>query len=337
VIAKGPFLAVALLSALLPLAAEADTGGNAAALADTGNQLLNEQFGPFKLSVGQDSSSGGFGANLDGEGRKAFAPLGLGPNSPDVTRAWFPSYPFLGYAATGTWGTAQGATNNASLSLKPGIDGAFAYGAFHDYFNDPAFVKPITCTDQCKDANGKIVPPALTPTFYFGAGASGDLELRYGTFKQNGNNVTARELLIGGQLYAVSLPRTRDFGILRILAPPRVTVGLYHPIAASGTQDVVTLPSEVKANYLQTSFETVIGFGGTSTSTVKLDLKYDGSQPTTGSPKTWQNLYTAKLWVPGLKFNGVNPTVTYQSGMKGGFTYDKQVLIGVLMEFLDPK
>lgn len=303
---------------------------------DSANQMLTEQFGPFKLSFGQDSGSGGFGANLDGQGRKALESLGLGPETPGVKRAWFPSFSYLGYAATGSWGSTQGATNNASLSLKPGIDGAFAYGEFYDPFNDPSVAKPVTCAGNgCTDANGKRVPLATVPTFYFGAGASGDLELRYGTFKHNGSNVSARELLVGADLYAVALRRDWSFGFGRVLAAPRLAVSYYHPTTVAGTEDVA-LPTGVKADYIQSEFETVIGFGGSSTSTVKLDLKYDGSQPTTGVQKTWQNLWSAKLWIPGLKFNGVNPTLTYQSGKNGGFTYDRQVLLGVLVEFLDP-
>lgn len=302
---------------------------------EVANQMLTEQFGPFKLSFGQDSNTGGFGANLDGEGRKAFGAFGLGPEVQDVKRAWFPSFPYLGYAATGTWGSTQGATNNASLSLKPGIDGAFAYGEFHDTFDDPGVTKPVTCTTVCKDATGKVVPPAIVPTFYFGVGASGDIEVRYGTFKQNGSNVSARELLVGAELYAAALPESRDFGIGRVLAQPRIDITYYHPTTATATQDVA-LPSGIKADYVQSEFETVIGFGGAHASAVKLDLKYDGSEPTTGARKSWQSLWTAKLWIPALKFNGVSPTITYQSGKSGGFTYDRQVLLGVLVEFLNP-
>lgn len=325
-----------------PLAVAAtDTSGTAgsttASTSNTANQMLTEQFGPFKLSFGEDGSSGGFGANLDGEGRKDFHAIGSGPDVQDVQRTWFPAFGYFTYSATGSWGSAQTATNNASLSFKPGIDGAFAYGKFHDHFNDPGVTPPVTCTDVCRDAKGNIVPPADTPTFYFGTGGSGDLEVRDGTFKQMGNNVSARELLIGAQLYGVALRRNWDFGFGRVLAAPRVSALYYHPITATGTQDVA-LPSGVKADYIQTEFHTVLGFGGSSTTSyVKLDLKYDGSEPTTGSTRTWQNLYTAKLWMPALKFNGVNPTITYQSGKNGGFSYDKQVLVGVLVEFLDPK
>lgn len=317
-------------------AADAVSASNpSSAVAAAANQLLTEQFGPFKFSVGQDSNAGGIGANLDGEGVKNWHDLGFGTTVQDVERLWFPSFASLGYAATGNWGSAQAATNNASLSLKPGIDGALAFGTFHDNFDNPNVIPPVNCASVCTDTTGKVVPPDSVPKFYLGAGAAGDLELRYGTFKQNGSTVAARELLVGAQIYTSVLQHNWDFGVVRVLAAPRINGTYYHAITATGTRDIA-VPSGVKIDYIQTELETVIGFGSSAASAVKLDLKYDGSKPTTGDIRVWENLWTVKVWIPSLQFNGINPTVTYQTGKNGGFTYDKQVLIGVLMEFLDP-
>jgi hypothetical protein len=321
---------------MLACVATADACGavsNATTSAADANQFLTEQFGPFKLSIGQDSA-GGLGANLDGKGRTAFGHIDTG-NEPEggQARNWFWYFPNLTYAATGTWGTAQSATNNASLSLKPGADGLLAYGLF----DDPSLraTPPISCDSNghCTDGQGNPLPLATYPKPYLGVGAAGDAELRYGTIKQGGTNVYSKQLMVGGDIYVV-LPQHWNLGYARDLASPRLSATYYHPANTTATSNIA-LPAGVKANYLQTEFQTIVGFGADNQ--VKLDVKYDGSKPTAGGSGPWQNLWTVKVWIPALKFNGVNPSITYQSGANGGFTYDRQVLLGVLVEFLKPK
>jgi hypothetical protein len=304
----------------------ADTSASPSAAA---NQVLSEQWGPFTFSVGQDTA-GGVGANLDGQGRTTFGTGDRGTEPEGGSpRFWFYDFPNLAYAATGTWGTAQ-TTNNASLSLKPGVDSLLEYGVFQD--SHP--VLPVTCSDKgvCLDANGNPVPLATYPKPYLGTGLSGDAEIRYGMSKKSGTTTNVREFLVGGEAYLV-LPSKWDLGAVRELASPRFSATYYHPSNVTSANDIA-LPSGVKANYLQTEFHTVLGLGPKSQ--VKLDVKYDGSKPTTGGGG-WQNLWTVKAWTPALKFGGVNPSITYQSGANGGFSYDRQVILGVLVEFLDPQ
>lgn len=302
------------------------------------NQLLKEQFGPFTFSAGQ-SSSGGLSASLDGEGRKAWQTLGSNGHEPeDVTKNWLYAFSYLGYAVSGTWGTAQDAANNGSISLKPGVDSIASYGSFHDPSKSAA--QPTNCDFtkrpvQCLDANGKSIPPATYPNAYLGVGTYADAELKYGSIGQNGKQVNVRKFMIGGGIY-VAMPQHWDTGFIRDLASPRLSATFYHPTNTTDSTDI-PLPDGVKANYLQTELRTVWGFGASGHNYVKLDVKYDGSKAYTGTDRSWQNLWTVKLWAPSLSFNGINPAVTYQSGASGGFTYDRQVLIGVLVEFLNPK
>jgi hypothetical protein len=301
------------------------------------NQTLTEQFGPFTFSAGQ-SSNGGLAANLDGQGRKSWQTLGSkGHEQEDITKNWLYAFSYLGYAVNGTWGTAQDAANNASVSLKPGVDGMASYGSFHD--PSKTAPKPFNCDFAkpvpCLDANGKLIPAATYPNAYLGFGTYGDAELRYGSVNQNGKRVNVREFMVGGGVY-FALPHRWDTGFVRSLASPRLSATYYHPTNTTDSSNI-PLPDGVKANYLQSELRTVLGFGTSGNNYVKLDVKYDGSKANTGTERRWQSLWTAKLWVPKLSFNGVNPSITYQSGANGGFTYDRQVLLGVLVEFLDPK
>jgi hypothetical protein len=305
------------------------------------NQLLQEQFGPFKLSVGENDA-GGIGANLNGSGRWDFGRKYNGLEKEDTpNKPWIYWFPSLVYSATGTWSSKADSTNNASLSVRPGIDWVFNYGRFHDYsFDTDTYKQPIVPTPDGthrQDATGKIIPPIEYPDPKLGFGFAGDAELRYGNAKQGSSMAAVREFLVGGTLYAVALtPRPGSEGFFQVIASPHLSLGYYHPSSPTSTNDI-PLPDTVKANYIQSSVETVLGFGAGRNPKVELDVKYDGSKPTSGMDRAWQNLWTVKVWIPGLKFNNVSPSVTYQSGANGGFSYDRQVLIGVLVEFLDPK
>ena len=185
----------------------------------------------------------------------------------------------------------------------------------------------------------------ILPSYWGAGGVSGDLKARYGTFKNNSALQKANQVLVGGSLYLVL---SKDWSLGNVVADeiwPRLTETYYHPIENHGTAGL-DLPQGIKANYLQTEFSTGLGLGPQNNAAgaapaypVSFDITYDGSQPTSGNDRAWQSLWKLQLSTTLLKkwAGNVQPTVTYTTGKNGGFDYDKQVLIGILVKLFDPE
>jgi hypothetical protein len=236
--------------------------------------------------------------------------------------AWYYSMDSsLGYGVDGILTTKTTVPNNVSLRLNPSID----LGLFHG----PAM---FCASDSGSAATGTFCLDKL-PKAELGIGFGGDFRYRYGTFKQGDSLAKANQVIAGGSAYVV--PDTLR-GYDWILIVPHLAVSYYKPVSTSSS--TVSVPDDIKADYLETEFHTMLGTSPKRELTSKiqqvtLELKYDGSQPMSGDNRAWQNLWTVQVCV-AMTNSTLKPAVTYKSGKQGGFDYDKQVLIGVAMDFL---
>jgi hypothetical protein len=316
--------------ALFAAASDAQSGNNtadASSLQQQGSDWINEQFGPFKFTAGPDSS-GDLAANLDGKGQKSGAldNIDLVEN---VEKFWLPAFYNVAYSAGGTWSSDAHSARNATLSLKPGIDTAVFHGAYEAG-------KPAQCSSDSSHCGTYSVFPSL----WLGLGAYTDLQYRYGTVQQNGGLAGVNQFNAGGGMYAVG-PWLTESKVVSIDSAPRLSATYYHPVSTSG--GTLTLPNGIKADTLQTEFHIELGLwprgalhADNKDYPFKLDILYDGTKPTTGASQQWQNLWKLQLYTNLLKLGSATPAITYQTGKQAGFSYDHQVILGVLVRFLDP-
>jgi hypothetical protein len=116
-----------------------------------------------------------------------------------------------------------------------------------------------------------------------------------------------------------------------IEAPPTFVLGYFHPLRTSGG-DIGDLPNGIDANKVTLEFvadnhlpHVVIYRDKTLHVTANLSATY----PTTGSDKKVQGKVDIGLGIDLTpKFT---PIVKYVSGKKDGFTYDKSVIVGFLL------
>jgi hypothetical protein len=302
---------------------------DATTLQNNASNLITKQFGPFKFTAGP-STTGAFTANLDGKGEKDGA-LGSIDMVENVDKLWFPASYNIGYAADGTWNSDPKTPNNGTLSLKPGLD----TGLFHGIYRLGTPTKDCSLkSPQCGTVN------SIFPAYWFGFGGYMDLQYRYGTIQQNASLMKANQSDAGAGMFAV-FPIITDGRFLSIDSAPRVSATYYHPVTTTG--GMLALPTGITANYLQTEFHIELGVlpkgafhVGDEEYSFKLDVLYDGSKPMTGANQQWKSLWKLQLYTALVKSGNTSAAITYQSGKQAGFTYDHQVILGILVHFLDP-
>jgi len=328
---------VGVAACLLIAAAAPVAWSDQSDIGQAGESTLTKAFGPFKFTAGP-TDNGSFGATLDGEGRKTVCSAcfssASSPPPENVNRFWYPAFWYLGYATTGTWSNDSNSPNNASISLKPGVDGALFHGIF-------SAVDPNAPAPKC-DQNGHCDQPlAKLPALLVGMGAYADVEYRVGTFPSGSTTARVRQSLGGGGVYFV-IPPPSQWGW--VIVWPRISATYYAPFSTNQVGDEsALLPPDVKLNYVQTEFHTTLGLGPKGWKTqdaemfpFKLDVMYSGSKATSGSTTAWQNLWKIQLSTGLIGSKRVTPVLSYQSGIDRGFTYDRQWLLGALVEFFDP-
>jgi len=320
--------AMLLMMAPLP-AAVADTTADGSALQSASSNLITEQFGPFKFTAGPNTS-GAFSANLDGKGEKDGA-LNAPAMVENVNKFWLPASYNIGYSADGSWSSDPKTPNNGTISLKPGLDA----GVFHGIYRAG---RPSA---DCKPEDTQCGTFSTFPSFWLAFGGYTDLQYRYGTIQQSSNLVKANQFNVGAGMFGV-LPVLTDGKILSIDSAPRLSATYYHPVSTTG--GTLALPTGITANYLQTEFHIELGLlpkgslhVGKEDYPFKLDILYDGSKPLTGPDEKWQSLWKLQLYTAIVKSGNTSAAITYQTGKQAGFTYDHQVILGILVHFLDPK
>ena len=321
--------ATAVFCALLAMSVRAENSTDAFTLQGMSSSLITEQFGPFKFTAGPNTSAA-FSANLDGKGQKDAA-LTAVEMVENVDKFWLPASYSIGYAADGTWSSDPKTPSNGTLSLKPGLDAGVFRGIYHA--GSP--------TPDCKPTDTQCGTYSVFPSYWFAFGGYTDLQYRYGTIQQNSTLVKANQFNVGAGMFAV-LPVLTDGKILSIDSAPRLSATYYHPVSTSG--GTLALPTGITANYLQTEFHVELGLlpkgalhVGKEDYPFKLDILYDGSKPLTGPNEQWQSLWKLQLYTAIVKSGNTSAAVTYQTGKQAGFTYDHQVILGILVHFLDPK
>jgi hypothetical protein len=300
-----------------------------AAFQKDASDWITKQFGPFKFTTGPNSS-GAFAANLDGKGEKDGA-LGSINLIENVDKFWFPAFYNIGYATDGTWSSDPKAPSNFSLSLKPGLDGGLYHGIY----------KLGTAQKDCPLESSECGQFSTFPHYWLGLGGYLDLQYRYGTIQQNSSLEKVNQFNAGAGLFAV-VPVITNGKFLSIDSAPRLSATYYHPISTTG--GTLALPSGVTANYLQTEFHVELGILPKGSLHVdkedypfKLDIRYDASKPLSGATEQWQSLWKLQLYTAIVKSGNTSAAITYQTGRQAGFTYDHQVILGILVHFLDPK
>ena len=307
-----------------PATSATNAGSASSSTLDT--EFFTKKIGPFSISAGL-ANGGGAGISLTDDQAKPLTSLHSNlPISENTNDDWYEAYMgSLGYKIDGFTTSKTSASNNASISIDPGVDLGFYRGAF--------ILPPPDCKATVTNGIASFCP-TVVPKSQFGIGFSGDLQYRYGTFTQGSTLVTANQALAGGSAYIVpSVFRSQRW----LLVVPQITVSYFHPLSTS-TSDL-SVPSNIKENYIQTEFHTEFGwnlFGAlryvNDQYPIALDVKYDGSRPVTGTDRPWQSSWKLQLSV-AIPGSSLKPAVTYQNGTQGGFQYDKQVLFGFAAQF----
>ena len=286
--------------------------------------FYTKKIGPLTVAAGP-ATGGGFGVSVSGDQGTPLTSLYSNvPAHETQMDAWYHAYMgSLSYKVDSLFTTQASSPNNASISLDPGFD----LGMYHGRVKKP----PEDCK-PVENPDGTITYcRTILPNSEFGFGAKGDIEYRYGTVKQqDGKLVNANQGLVGASIYMVpSVLRSQRW----FLVVPLITATYYKPVTTDTS--AISLPTNVKANYLQTEFHTKVGWDISGKYPLALDVKYDGSRPFTGTDRAWQSLWKLQLSI-GLSGSSVKPAVTYQSGAQGGLQYDREVIFGFLAELLKP-
>ncbi|WP_420130287.1 hypothetical protein [Longimicrobium sp.] len=310
------------------LAAQPTSGGAAATPAlppaptAPAAQEEEENDSPFDFSFGPQED-GSVGAVLKGS---EFYPLGgrivnIGLISP-----------FVGLEVDAGWNNDPDALGNASFSLKP----AFTLSSLTQH-------------------NG--APNTTGPWLYVFA----DGRARFGRFKEEGEEEPGEvnQMMLGGGaqfrwttadgIYAW-LPKKRR--PTQLLEPPSLTFTYYTVQSTKADNDAI-LPDGVTADVVQATLRSELiipllgcttrnvpppkdagpfpGGGWTTTCPFTLDARLTATQPTTGDGEAE---FLADVGIVFESGGKLKPVVRYRSGAEHGLEYDRQLLLGVLWEFV---
>jgi hypothetical protein len=318
-----------VLAALIgvPLAAQTTSGGTAPTPAPPAAPAAQEEDeeendSPFDFSFGPQED-GSVGAVLKGN---EFYPLG----GRSLNSALFS--PFVGLEVDAGWNNDPDALGNASFSFKP----AFT-------------VSSLTQRDGAPSTTG--------PWLYVFA----DGRARFGRFKEEGEQDPAdvNQAMLGAgvqfrwttpdRIYAWLPERRRP---TQLLEPPSLTF-TYYTVQSTNADDDAILPEGVTADVVQATLrsELIIPLlgcrthdvpvpaepgpfpeaGWTTTCPFSLDARLTATQPTTGDSETE---FLADIGIVYETGGKLKPVIRYRSGAEHGLEYDRQLLLGLLWEFV---
>ena len=307
--------------------------------------------GPFTFTAGP-TDNGYFGASLKGEGRQVIAGLSQEGSAALYSKPGnaFNYSTYIGYSADAGWIGSSDAANNASFSIRPGIDFMWLrVPADMIDLTDPAQVAKAKKAIEESDAWGKCqddfvnkrIPIDLKkcavmalPRPIMTFGAFGDVRYRYGTFNEANSPQHANQAILGGGLSAIVVTPASWAWVRQW---PRFSAG-YYTVKQTHTS-IVSIPSDITADYLQASAATQLNLGALvrmddkrNDYRFRIDMSAKESKPTSGSDQSWNGLYSIALLANvGSSWK---PAISFQTGREGGLKYDRQLILGVAYDFL---
>lgn len=246
------------------------------------------------LVLGADAS-GGLGAKLDLEKVETLGAL----DYTDANGHGWTGTPFWGAKLHGTWSSQAQAHNHGEASLNLGFSGQYE----------------TVSERMAHDLGLAFEFKGLTGTFDTTGGAS-----------QSRN-----EYLYGPQLiYRLHATRLNDWMAhytQGLGVPPTLLVGFSR---RGGRTETLALPEGVKADqlYVQARFSVPIPLSDSKA--FLLSVLAQQARPMQGADRSATHYVNATLtYNHGGK---VQPAASYQSGVKDGFKYDRQLLLGLLWD-----
>lgn len=269
---------------------------------------------PLDLSLGMQENNA-LGAILKGDGlltsQKAWLDQG---NANHVSISGFVSY-----LVDASWNTAEDAKNNASVSLKPTL-----------------------ALNIVRRSDRPEVGPGLDPFGY--PYLFLDLRQRYGEFETEGSAVEdVNQTILGiGLGYRFKILEANYIRVAnatkRTYEQPRFEV-TWHTVEDSSEAEA-SLPDGLVADQIRARLSGDIPLyhpslcpnkdGKTSCRWV-LFADVSGTRATEGNDRAWETLYDIGLKYDLLDGN-IKPVIHYKSGTEHGLQYDRQVLVGAILE-----
>ena len=277
---------------------------------------------PLQVSFGPEDG-GGFGLTAKGS---AYRPiLGSLLQHPHPKHPEYSISSFVYLAPDANFSVGSTKTNQAAISLRPALQlGYQPQTTFNNY--------PAT----------RLTPwPQAAPfaTLY------ADVRRQYGEFPDaNGANVPYDSTLVGGGA-SIAVPYFTRFVEMNTtpapgfdpFAVPMIHLVWYHVV---NHKSALQLPDGITADQIDAALKTSYTFGpwtrGSSTVVPRFDFDGDLSRPTAGASRKWKSKIDVAL---SGKFNdnSFRPIIAYTSGQKNGLKYDRQVLLGLALEWLGGK
>lgn len=295
--------------------------------------------GPFVFAVGP-TADGALGASLKGGDALEFELLNKCSPSPTDGGFFVKPVGRVTYDLDSNISSKESALNASSLTVRPTLALNFLFSPSGN--SGPVKFLPVPSGNDEIPTGAQILN---TPTpFLFSrpvAAASlfGELRQRFGEIDAgDAGIVRANQFIYGGgaefawtgayRLGSGEQP-SQIYGFFR--DPPRFRLGYYS--ATNVNNNTAPIPEEINANYLTVGMDVHVAlpwfYKSLHNSPLLLNYEYKGSKATTGTSgySSYHNIQIAFILDGDIK-----PVLTYKTGKEQGLEYDKQVILGILIE-----
>ena len=294
---------------------------------------------PISVSYGPQQD-GGFGVVVKGSAyyplRRFIAPVQDGVTPPLKTKrfgGFFTPSAYFYLSPEVNWSTKEGAQNQYAISARPSFQLGYQKDAT-DIPKDPTTglprlpaslpwqpwpmsapffeayvdVRGHSAQAETQTATPPADPPAQTQnhsaTFY-GAGVG---------------------IAVPWNSRAIEASKQSDADF-DPAALPMLRITYYKSSDASGTD----VPSGIKADQFDASLNFSLPLPAYANLKPRLDFDGDLSRALTGADRKWKSLVKASLLIQ-IGTSNLQPVLSYTSGEKLGFSYDKQMLLGIALD-----
>ncbi len=320
--------AILLLLCALPLFAQ-----------DPAADAKNATEEPISFSFGPNED-GGFGLVVKGSAyyplRRFINPAPAGQPSPlkqPHFGGFFTPSAYLYLSPEVNWSTDTGAQNQYALSARP----SFQVGYQKDVRNLPK--DPTTGLPPLPASLPWQVWPASAPFF------EAYLDVRRQSAKaETGTDTTTTTKQNGDATFygggiGIAVPYISRAIEASNQSSPDFEPGVYPMIRityykSSGETAGSTIGSDIKADQIDASLNFALPLRSYGNLKPRLDFDGDLSRALTGSDKEWKSLIKASLMIE-VGDSAFKPVFSYTNGQKLGFTYDKQMLLGIALDLAD--
>jgi len=331
-------------------AAAAPTAANDAA----GKSDEAYQVGPFKVTGGPDDNGNFSTVITGGYGHKLSKPVNPCLDKKHATAKYetcLMRFWVLDLNVDAGWHSGSNNKNNSTIELQPTYD--FEWYANGVVDPNPDSSKRAACDAAIRKA---LSDAGKSPTddlaikaardhadecYYlkipghglFALSVYPDVQYRLGHVTVDNKQYDANQIIYGGggSVFLTAFPD--------IFATWPMFGAGYYRIQNNGHNDPPA-PDGIQDRFLQlqTEVDTYIpgsaALTGTEVNSI-LAVKLTASKPLSGGNKGWETSRLAQLIVPVKGSNTFKAAVSYRSGTSTGLTYDRQLLIGVLMDFFN--